>query len=120
MTVTCCLTCDVNVRRNMADNVCSGAVLDDAACKCAHDKGGGGSSSSSSSKGLSGCGSVHLSALGAAQGTADMPFVIDDDDDDDNGGGGGGGINDDDNYDAKALDLHTAAVPYQSAAPTGL
>ena len=61
---------------------------------------------------------MHLSALGAAQGTADMPVVIDDDDD--NGGGGGGGINDDDNDDAKALDLHTAAVPYQSAAQTGL
>ncbi len=58
-------------------------------------------SSSGSSKGFDEGGSVKLSALDTAQGTAAKPFVIDDDDDD----------NDDDDKTALDLSMPAAARP---------
>ena len=57
---------------------------------------------SSSSKEFDEGGSVKLSALDTAQGTAEKPFVIDDDDDDDN---------DDDDKTALDLSMPSAARP---------
>ena len=57
--------------------------------------------SSSSSKEFDEGGSVKLSALDTAQGTAEKPFVIDDDDDDD----------DDDDKTALDLSMPSAARP---------